>query len=120
MKILIFYLFILFPLLPTVVSAEAEKKIDNSLETRLSNFKIDENFRAGEYLIYDCKKKAYTCVDDNSFETCKMRREESKNKKQRVYLCAPLKKFPNRKACLLYNYDVIQAVNTDRFCFPKN
>lgn len=99
--------------------AQPEKKIDNSLETRLANFRIDENFRAGEYLIYDCGKKAFTCVDENSFDTCKLRREESRDKNRRVLLCAPLKKFSNRESCLLYNYELIQKAHTEKFCYRK-
>lgn len=100
-------------------NAQTEKKIDDSLETKLANFKIDEHYRAGEYLIFDCKKKAYTCVDENSNETCKLRREESKAKGIRPYLCAPLKKFADREKCLVENYKVVEAVNFERFCYPR-
>ena len=98
---------------------QAEKIIDNSLETKLANFKIDQHYRAGEYLIFDCKKKAYTCVDENSYETCKTKREESKAKGIRPYFCAPLKKFADREKCLIENYKAVEAVNFERFCYPK-
>jgi hypothetical protein len=101
-------------------AATEEKRIDDSLETKLANFKIDQYFRAGEYLVYDCQKKAYTCVDENSFETCKLRREDSKNKKQKEYWCAPLKKFENREKCLQQNYATLEAVHITRFCAPIN
>ena len=101
-------------------NAQTEKRIDNSLETKLSNFKIDRDNRAGEYLIFDCKKKAYTCVDENSYENCKMLREDSKLKRSRKLTCAPLRKFADREKCLIENYKAIEAVNFERFCFPKN
>lgn len=117
---MIYKVSILLPLLMFCLSAlaQTEKKIDDSLEAKLSNYKIDEHNRAGEYLIFDCKKKAYTCVDENSFETCKTRREDSKQKRSRQYLCAPLKKFDDREKCLIENYKAIEAVNFERFCFP--
>lgn len=100
-------------------TAQTEKKIDNSLETKLANFKINELYRAGEYLIYDCRLKAFTCVDENSNETCKMRREDSKARKNRKLSCAPLKKFDDREKCLIENYKALEAAHFERFCFQK-
>ncbi|MBY0416047.1 MAG: hypothetical protein K2Q18_17885 [Bdellovibrionales bacterium] len=94
---------------------------DYTLEEKLAHYKMDDELRSGFYLIYDCDKKAFTCVDDVSFNYCKDRRNNlSYFEKEKKYACAPLKKYVDREACLHANYEVMQAAPFTRFCYVKN
>lgn len=86
---------------------------------RKSDYAINTSYRGGEYLIYDCKGKYYTCVDDTSYDACKIKRKDSKDKNELKYACAPLKKFKDKEECLAYNYKAIEAVSVKRFCYPQ-
>lgn len=90
---------------------------DSELESKKSQYQINSRYKAGQYLIYDCFGRYYTCVEQDSFEACKTKRAQNHTKGP--YLCAPLKKFKNKEECVKHNYEAIEAATLQRFCFPK-
>ncbi len=88
-------------------------------ETRKPDFQIDDRYKAGEHLIYDCQKKHFACVNLDGYTLCEVARTKSRELKQTELACAPLKSFQNKKSCLLTNYNVIERNAWKRFCFPK-
>lgn len=74
---------------------------------------------SGSYLIYDCQKKFYACVNDFSFEECTEKRAKSIADNKKIYACAPIKKFNSYLECSEYNLKIIDEGMTTRFCFPK-
>jgi hypothetical protein len=91
-------------------SQDAYKRID---------YAIDWKYKAGEYFIYDCKREYYACVDSEGYDRCVEDRKNSITKGKSKYDCAPLKQFPDKRACIVYNYSIIERVATKLFCFPK-
>lgn len=91
-----------------------------SSEDKLAHYKMDANYRSGQFLIYDCDKKIYTCVDDLSNEDCKDKRAKNIFMREKLYSCAPLKKYSDRIECLKDNYQIMEKAPFTRFCYPKN
>ena len=94
--------------------------VDEELYYKRSNYKINERYSGGSYLIYNCKNDYYTCVDEYSNGLCLDQRKMAKEKNQNYYPCAPLKKFPTKKECLLENYTAVEMMALKRFCYPQN
>ncbi len=108
--------FILFTLL---FSLKGFAQDDEALKELKSNFQMSEEFKAGESLIYDCKRGYYTCTDKDGFDKCKMKRDKDKADGLTFYSCAQLKVFPNRLDCLKTNYEIIEGNTKKRFCYPQ-
>ncbi len=106
------HFFLLLTLSSSVINVE-----DNS--TKKLEYQIDDRYKAGEYLIYDCQKQHFACVNKDGYSRCGMARTKSRESKQTQYDCAPLKIFQNKKSCVLTNYDVVERNAWKRFCFPK-
>lgn len=92
---------------------------DEAGEERRSNYMMNARYRGGPFLVYDCEGQYYACVDQDGTDSCAEKRTKSMEKKESKYPCAPLKKFPNKEACLQKNYDVMESMALKRFCFPK-
>lgn len=90
---------------------------DSELEAKKSQYPINSRYKAGQYLIYDCFGRYYTCVEEDSYLACKTKREQNQTKG--AYLCAPLKKFKNKEECVAQNYQAIETNTLQRFCYPK-
>jgi hypothetical protein len=83
------------------------------------DYPMDEHYKAGDNLIYDCARKHYACVSNDGLEKCQNAREESIEKKQKEFACAPLKKFDEKTKCVVKNYQVVDQNAWKRFCYPK-
>jgi hypothetical protein len=83
-----------------------------------AEYKISEKYKGGEYLIYDCEKDFYACVNMEGYELCSTKRQAAIALKEKSYPCAPLKKFEDKKSCLLKNYSAIESGKLKRFCYP--
>jgi len=76
----------------------------------------DYRFYAGEYLIYDCKKRHFACVNKNGFEYCRLARKKTKLERHSVYACAHLKSFQTLTNCLEKQYEMIHSLPSKLFC----
>lgn len=103
---------------PVVVPVAASN--EEVIETRKSNYQITNRYKGGAYLIYDCVGEFYACVDQDSSEKCREKRDVSISKKETRLPCAPLKQFNDKKSCLQKNYEVLESLAVKRFCYPKN
>jgi hypothetical protein len=92
---------------------------ENSDAYKRIDYSIDWKYKAGEYFIYDCKRQYYACVDLDGYERCVEDRKNSISKDKPKYDCAPLKQFPDKRSCIVYNYSIIERVATKKFCYPK-
>jgi hypothetical protein len=88
-------------------------------EVARGDYQISENYVAGEYLIYDCQREFFACVNLESNESCQVRRNNSIKLAEKKYPCAPLKKFNDKRECVLRNYSAIETAKLKRFCFAK-
>ena len=88
-----------------------------------SHYQINKHYKAGAFLIYDCEGLYFSCVDADSNEACKSKREfamaNANNTKDQSYPCAPLRKFSEQADCQRKNYAVVEANAKRRFCYPK-
>jgi hypothetical protein len=81
---------------------------------------ISNTYRNGEYLIYDCKKRHFACVNNESFAYCKNKRKESFELRQSHHPCAPLKKFKEQELCFKKQVELIGQVPNKKFCINVN
>lgn len=98
---------------------EEEMRKDLIADSKKSDYKIDWKYTAGSYLIYDCIRGSYACVNSAGYENCKEERAFSISKKADQYPCAPLEIFSNKKICLVKNYELLALNAPRRFCYPK-
>ena len=67
--------------------------------------RISRKYYEGEFLIYDCKSRHFACVNELSYERCKIARKEGLDSKaERVLECAPLRVFSNFTSCAQEQY----------------
>lgn len=103
-----------------ILSTQGLCQVDEQLAAKRANYQINDYFKAGNYLIYDCFRGYYTCVDEDGFNKCKELRQKDKVDNKPQYSCAQLKKFSDHAGCAKTNYEVIEANAKKRFCYPKN
>ena len=80
---------------------------------------ISIGYFSGEYLIYDCWKGNFACVDAESFEDCQESRNHSIKISEFKLPCAPLKKFPHFDDCEEAQYKEIESPKKKVFCNLK-
>jgi len=83
------------------------------------SMQISIGYFSGEYLIYDCIKGNFACVDADSFEDCQEARAFSIKISQSILPCAPLKKYPHFDDCEKAQYKEIESPKKKEFCFLK-
>ena len=83
------------------------------------SMQISIGYFSGEYLIYDCKKGHFACVDVDSFEDCQESRAHFIKISEPTLPCAPLKKFPHFDDCEKAQYKEIESPKKREFCFLK-
>jgi hypothetical protein len=88
-------------------------------ESIKTDYKMDWKYSAGEYLIYDCERKHFACIDKSSQENCVEERAFALAQKLPSLPCAPLKKYTDKTACVHENYKVVDINALKRFCYPK-
>lgn len=106
-------------IIPLFMALISFSSFSQDVPVYLEEYPLDDRYKAGKFLIYDCQRKHYACVNQDGNNSCIERREESKAKNAGEYDCAPLKTFPDKKNCLLKNYEVVEMNAWKRFCFPK-
>ncbi|MAF78833.1 MAG: hypothetical protein CME63_07940 [Halobacteriovoraceae bacterium] len=82
--------------------------------------RISNKWFRGSYLIYDCSRGNYICVNYQSFYKCTNEREEDKKESRPALRCAPFKKFATQEKCFGEQYRQIQNQKPKVFCMnPK-
>jgi hypothetical protein len=77
---------------------------------------ISIGYFSGEYLIYDCQKGSFICVDEFGFQDCLASRENAIRVSQPNLPCAPLKKFTHFDDCEIAQYKEIESPKEKIFC----
>jgi hypothetical protein len=103
-----------------LLSIQGLAQDDEELSYKKSNYQINDDYKAGNHLIYNCLREYYTCVDEDGLNLCTEKRNKAMEKGEKFYPCAPLKKFSNKIKCGKKNYEVIESLAKKRFCYPKN
>lgn len=81
---------------------------------------ISEVYRSGNFLIYDCVRGNYACVNKDGFEYCKSVREESLKEGDKILSCAPLKKFNRYQFCIEQQKVLVDYPVDKLFCIRKD
>jgi hypothetical protein len=92
---------------------------DEPIQDPKAGFKIDRKYYGGEYLIYNCEKGHFACVDSSSFLNCKNGRKLALENKKLILPCAPLEKFKDKILCVQKNYELVHLNAVKGFCSPK-
>lgn len=112
-------IFILLLIYSSAVTAQNNQALNNNESYKKQDYPLDWKYHAGEYLIYDCERAHYACVNKEGNDNCREERSEAIEKKLPQYPCAPLKKFENKKECVKENYHIQDIGAKKRFCYPK-
>ncbi|MDH5580755.1 MAG: hypothetical protein OEY33_02535 [Bdellovibrionales bacterium] len=78
---------------------------------------ITDIYSSGSYLIYDCKKRSFICVDFLNFENCSKERDFAKKQRYLNMPCAPLKEFKHFQYCKEAQYQLIHNISSRDFCY---
>lgn|GEM_PF-770529 len=104
--------------LPTGKSKEEDDRLSESLYLqRRQEFRINSDYRAGRFLIYDCELQNFICVTEDSMKNCEEKRKKAIEKGAYFYPCAPLKEFISKQICLYKNYEVMKREAEKKFCY---
>ncbi len=82
--------------------------------------RISNKWFRGSYLIYDCQRGNFVCVNYQGFVRCGEERDEDKKKSRPALRCAAFKKFKTQEACFKEQYRQIENQKPKVFCMnPK-
>ena len=81
------------------------------------SMQISSTLKDGRFLIYDCEKKFFACVDQFSFEICEEDRKSAISKRQDFMPCAPLKRFSDYDECAKEQVEKTRHPIKKRFCW---
>lgn len=114
--------FILISLISFAQFAWAEEVVVDSSFQKASReeYRIDSRYRAGEFLIYDCRFQHFACVNKDSFDRCKELRALDKDNNNETYSCAGISKFENKEACVLKEYALQDQSILKKFCYRQD
>lgn len=101
------------------MTLEEEKK-RGELQKSLEEPRISNKWFRGNYLIYDCDKGFYACVNSVSFEKCEFQRTSRKERRQTSLGCAPLKRFNTQAECFEVQYAKVHNQVPKIFCVHPN
>lgn len=82
--------------------------------------RISNKWYRGNYLIYDCSKGNYICVNDISFLECQDQRQADLDERRISLRCAPLKRFDSQDECFKVQYEKIHNQLPKIFCSHPN
>jgi hypothetical protein len=80
-------------------------------------YQLNDKYRGGDNLIYDCQGLYYACVKNEGRNRCAEEREAAIKLNSKKYPCAVLKSFPTKEDCLKKNYELLNSEATKRFCY---
>ena len=82
--------------------------------------RISNKWFRGSYLIYDCEKGNFACVNKTGLQRCEREREEDKKESKPNLRCAFFKKFPTQEDCFKEQYRQINNQKPRVYCMnPK-
>ena len=93
-----------------------DKETLSEMERKRAEPKISQEFSRGAFLIYDCKKRSFACVNEPSYNLCKTRRQKGYRDKKLVLPCAPLKEFLSQQKCFEKQYNLIHRQSEKSYC----
>jgi hypothetical protein len=78
---------------------------------------IADNYDAGNFLIYDCLEKHWTCVTEDYFKQCESKRKKDLRNPEAIYhTCAPVGSFPTKRSCFQRQLFMTSQDHGARFC----
>jgi len=95
-------------------SSGAEKM--DTIERKKQEPRISNKWFRGNYLIYDCTRGNFVCVNSQSFERCEKEREEDKKNVIPSLRCTPFKMFKSQKECFKEQYRQIENQKPKVYC----
>lgn len=88
----------------------------DTIERKKYEPRISNKWFRGNYLIYDCARRNFVCVNAQSFGRCEKEREEDKKKMVPSLRCAPFKMFKSQKECFKEQYRQIENQKPKVYC----
>ncbi len=101
-----------------LLGAQKRKELQSISKINDASY-ISNIYRRGPFLIYDCERGYYACVNKDGFNYCKDIRNDSRKKRYRILSCAPLKKFEVKKDCIAVQKKLVDYPVNKFFCFSE-
>lgn len=77
---------------------------------------ISEKYYDGQFLIFDCSKRHWACVDIDGYKLCEKERDEARKNIKRNLACAPFKEFKTKKECEIFQQSKVNNPEGKKFC----
>lgn len=103
-----------FLLVSFAAFADDGEKVLNDYDPKVDI--ISEDYEAGPFLIYDCKKKHFVCVLESYYKACDEKREKDNHNKELDLSCAPIAEMPNKKSCFQKQLFFVSQNQGTKFC----
>lgn len=97
-----------------------EEQNRGELQKSIEEPRISNKWFRGNYLIYDCDKGFYACVNNRSFIQCTDQRTIRIEERRPALGCAPLKRFDSQKECFKVQYAKMHNQVPKIFCVHPN
>ena len=91
---------------------------DEDLRPHIS-FQMTDGYSSGPFLIYDCNKRSFICVDELNFNECRSERKFAIQQRYFNLPCAPLKEFKHYNYCVDQQYELVHNISRRDFCFAN-
>lgn len=109
---IIWTLFLIFNM--GILQAQIAEKYLNGYDVLKDE--ISPEYTAGGFLIYDCKEKHWTCVNEEDFNECKARRDADLLIGKVDLSCAPVGHINNKKSCFQRQLYMVGQNHGSRNC----
>jgi hypothetical protein len=118
MKVLLITAFFLLSLAQAQEKKEqADQNPDFSNINTYNAPKISRKYRAGQWLIFDCKDSHFVCADQEGHESCTETRKKLISENKKNLACAPLKMFKSLKECKKAYYHQVHQPKIKVYCY---
>lgn len=104
------------PEVPPSPSPSHDTEGMDSIERQKYEPRVSNKWFRGSYLIYDCEKANFACVNQVGWDLCHEQREDDKKQSKFQLRCAPFKMFATQEKCFAEQYRQVQNKKPPLYC----
>ncbi len=97
-----------------------EERNRSEVQIALEEPRISNKWFQGNYLVYDCDKGFFACVNNTSYSLCSSQRTTRIEERNPALGCAPLKRFNTQEECFKVQYQKLHNQMPKLFCIHPN
>lgn len=94
-------------------------KLFASQEYTGDSIRISDKYYSGQFLIYDCASKHWTCVDEDNLKECLESKKVAITDNEKTFPCIYFEEYDTIKKCNAFMQTKVNAPDSKRFCHNK-